>query len=77
MTPRRQRQSSLRDGLDVQSHGYNHVYIQDYTDEDIIRDMKILSKGQLELAPDFKLNEIKETAPIHKPKKKFQQRKNK
>jgi len=47
------------------------------SDEDIIRDMKILSKGQLELAPDFKLNEIKETAPIHKPKKKFQQRKNK
>ena len=24
--------------LDVQSHGYNHVYIQDYTDEDVIRE---------------------------------------
>lgn len=45
------------------------------SDEDIIRDMKELSGGKLELAPDFKLNEIKETPQPHKSKKKFQQRK--
>ncbi len=46
------------------------------SDEDIIRDMTELSNGQLTLAPDFKLNEVKETI-THKSKKKFSPRKNK
>ena len=46
------------------------------SDEDIIRDMTELSNGKLTLAPDFKLNEIREMTP-HKSKKKFSQRKNK
>lgn len=47
------------------------------SDEDIIRDMKLLSNGKLSLAPDFKLNEIKETTQPHKSKKKFQSKRNK
>jgi hypothetical protein len=44
------------------------------TDEDILRDMSVLSNGQLTLSPGFKLNEVKETV-THKPKKKFPPRK--
>jgi len=45
------------------------------SDEDIIRDMGILSGGKLKLSPELKLNEIREVPLPHKSKKKFQQRK--